>query len=391
MLLNSLFFCNNYRILDTGTIFFQQSLQPKRTLRQVLWSALIYRLINRMSLFQDWANDAPRGCAIPSESEMVRFRRWLLLRAKKGGTIFSGAHQCMGLKRFLTTMEEVLNDIEVLCKEVAGAASVKEVHSALSRVANVGSFFAWQITCDLIESKVVNFGEDDWASLTCGSELGLKYIFGDKCCEGNKVSLAQLLREKQEVAYTKSLKLKFPKVNGAYLSLKDMEHALCEFYKYVQFSREGTGRVRLYSPLTDKGSALKKRGLDNTDASKKKGVEDKDASKKMRSSELNQPRPSNAEPQQSSKPNQPEPHRPLPRSGPEPSCSSVPSQPVTKPAVQPATKPAVQPTSQQGPKPSRRAASQCTMTDGFAWRCRERIAEGVSEMYCTKHHADPTP
>ena len=39
------------------------------------------------------------------------------------------------------------------------------------------------------------------------------------------------------------------------------------------------------------------------------------------------------------------------------------------------------------PLRSRRALLRCSYTDGHSWRCAERVADGMSELFCAKHHS----
>ena len=102
-------------------------------------------------------------------------------------------------------------------------------------IPNVGDFFAWQIICDSLESKILGWNTDNqWACLGPGAKNGLRRIF---CLETTRGELkhTRLLRDLCNPKGSKSgfakLGVKFPAFLLKELSLKNVEHALCEYDK----------------------------------------------------------------------------------------------------------------------------------------------------------------
>ena len=60
---------------------------------------------------------------------------------------------------------------------------------------------------------------------------GIEHIFGKK--ETNHLEKARLLRDMQHSAF-KALGVNFPWFHGRKITLKNFEHALCEFHKYSE-------------------------------------------------------------------------------------------------------------------------------------------------------------
>jgi len=257
--LRELFFCNIYREIDRGTEFFHRHLQRMNgpnVVRKALWASVIYRLANRVRTFKAWGTNRnrkhgfhPTSSFIPSEAEISYFRRFLQRKMANYDTVFTAAHQCMGLKRYLDTIRFLIRNMDDLTRLILQATSMREIHAILRRIHNVGGFFAWQITCDLIEAEPVDLGcfsQDEWACFGLGSAHGLRYIFGNQYKNSQKVEHAQLLQRVQHTAFTECLGVLFPKWHGKYLTLKNMEHALCEFFRYTKWAFEGAGRPRVY-------------------------------------------------------------------------------------------------------------------------------------------------
>lgn len=233
-----------YRELDRGTQYFRANLIHHRSnspssengfkLEDVLWDSLCYRLINKIETFESYGR-------IPCREEWKDFeRRTLESLWNNNEIVFTGAHQSMGKHRYLTTMTSLWKQdgklINDLATKILSAANLKSCYHALLQVENVGKFLAWQVLCDLLESHVIPFSEDDWVQLGPGGVNGLNLIFG-KSLPGRgdrsekPLKKTMLLRRIQGEVYG-ALELAFPRFLAREMTLKNIEHALCEFCKY---------------------------------------------------------------------------------------------------------------------------------------------------------------
>ena len=103
----------------------------------------------------------------------------------------------------------------------------------------MGNFFAWQILCDLLESRVLGANTDNqWACLGPGAGNGLRKLFPLDSSSKGELKLTRLLRnicalDGDSSAYSR-MGQTFPAFLGKPLSLKNIEHALCEFDKYFR-------------------------------------------------------------------------------------------------------------------------------------------------------------
>jgi hypothetical protein len=199
-------------------------------LEEVLWDSFCYRLLNKIETFERYGR-------IPNRSEWEDFVA-SILEPMWGNKeiVFTGAHQNMGKDRYLATIESLWQNDGAFVKELASQIStspdLESCYDIVLQVNNVGKFFAWQVVCDLLESRVIRFSEDDWVKLGPGAVNGLKLIFGDDSV-GNKNHIKQcvLLREMQHQMYD-ALGLEFPRFIDRDMTLKNIEHSLCEFAKY---------------------------------------------------------------------------------------------------------------------------------------------------------------
>lgn len=143
----------------------------------------------------------------------------------------------MGRDRYLDTIESLLKEdgklLKKLTVEISSAKDLQSCYKTLLKVKNVGKFLSWQVLCDLLESHVIPFSEDSWVKLGPGAIGGLKSIFGESISGKDILQKSKTLRKMQRDVFY-ALGIEFPKFIGRDLTLKNIEHALCEFCKYKE-------------------------------------------------------------------------------------------------------------------------------------------------------------
>jgi hypothetical protein len=226
------FYCNMYRELDRGTQYFRANLIHHRSrtgvnyeLEEVLWDSICYRLVNKIETFE-------RHGRIPCREEWEEFVHGTFQPLwDSDNVVFTSAHQNMGKDRYLATMNSLWENDGKLVKDMASdlsdARDLKSCYNVLRQVNNVGKFLAWQVVCDLVESRVIPFSEDDWVQLGPGAISGLKAIF-PSVNGRDLVDKSILLRQLQDKVY-QALGITFPRFLDREITLKNIEHALCEF------------------------------------------------------------------------------------------------------------------------------------------------------------------
>ena len=258
--LSSKWFTNMYRELDRGTMYLRNQLNQtdlkgvtidkdnidRNLVSKILLKSVVYRLINKLETFMDFGG-------VPDIETLNFFLKFLRDKKKEGSVIFTAAHQVMGFDRLVKSINHLKKNIENLSSELVSAAqkrSLKMCQTVILTIPNIGNFFAWQIMCDLIEVKVLGrITDNQWACLGPGAKNGLRRIF---CLETTRGELrhTRLLRDLCRSKGSKSgfakLGLQFPVILHKDLSLKNVEHALCEYDKYFRFALEQPTRDRSY-------------------------------------------------------------------------------------------------------------------------------------------------
>ena len=260
-------FTNMYRELDRGTQYFRKNIMDttmadhkiskdidERIIRKVLFKSIVYRLINEVKTFQAYGG-------IPDREDMKSFIEFLEVRHREPGSkVFTAAHQNMGLRRLLETFKFVSKNVKDLAAGIAKHAknrSLRGVNEVLLSISNVGGFFSWQILCDLLEARILGENCDNqWTCLGPGAKNGLRRLFTQEKLPTTKGELkfTRLVRDLCAPSGSKSgyeaLNIKFPTFLDKPLSLKNVEHALCEYDKYYRSAQEVQIKERQYTENT---------------------------------------------------------------------------------------------------------------------------------------------
>ena len=201
---SSKWFTNIYRELDRGTMYLRHQLNTdlkefsmdkdnidKNLVSKILFKSIIYRLINKVETFMDFGG-------VPDTDTFPKFMEFLHKKKSERCVIFTAAHQVMGFKNLLITLDYLVQEIGNLTSKLVIAAqnrSTKNCHAVLLKIPNVGGFLEWQILVDLLESKVLGLNTDNqWACLGPGAKNGLGRIFG-KVTTREELDLTHLLRD----------------------------------------------------------------------------------------------------------------------------------------------------------------------------------------------------
>ena len=306
--LRNFYFCNVYRELDRGTSYFHSqilnrwdkfgpNISQAKWIEIVLWASYCYRLVNRVESFMDCTGKLPKGetpsltsrfNGIPALEEWPVFRG-LVIKCQKGdgrarvSKFFTGAHQTCNFSDYVHWMNEAHASegihLKLVALEVHHAAKLGDIegcHQVIAeRLKGCGDFMAWQITCDLLESKCLpkcesnNFcvlgkgakgilpisGEYSYSftyfPLSCNSTIsllkllaaGIEEIFfqGRSSHRCDYMQYVKQLVGSQDLVFeelsSNGMHLNFPRWRNKPLTAKEIEHALCEFSKFQRIER----------------------------------------------------------------------------------------------------------------------------------------------------------
>jgi len=261
-------FTNIYRELDRGTAFLKRNLHETvfrsrklepltgnnhiKILKRILLKCFSYRLVNRLDTFLEFGKLPDVG----DYEEWVTFLRYKYQLEGQESIIFTRAHQNNGLERYFKTMEFVKANLTSMAKELQNAAKERSLETCffiIKDVPGVGKFMSWQILCDLLELRQLGECTDNqWTCLGPGARNGLRRIFKEDLKD--ELSLTRQLRNlcqaSGETSAYEAMELDPPLLLGKEVSLKNIEHALCEFDKYVRFAMGQGVRQRRFNSST---------------------------------------------------------------------------------------------------------------------------------------------
>jgi hypothetical protein len=239
-LLSSLHFPNVHREDDLGTVYFHEQ-TASCTPGEVLWYAYAYRLLNRIETFE---RHGGLRTAAPRRRSLDRWYVALEKDLAAGIPVSTGRHFVPGFQRYVELTGYVLEHRRELERAVLAAETLEAACAAVRTVPHVGTFFSWQITCDLLEARVVPFDEDDWAEFGPGASNALHMMeSGVSCADyvwGQPPSPRRVAELRPYADWLVASQEGFLPAGfgGPRVTLKNAEHGLCEYLRYV---RAGAG------------------------------------------------------------------------------------------------------------------------------------------------------
>lgn len=252
-------FTNVYREIDRGTIWLKNHVLDKFAGddRELLFQITVYRLLNRVETFESVG-----GVPTLKDYDRKKFRDALFVLRDAGERVFTSAHLTCPthtagrakIDEYLIAIDDMLTKFNSIFDEIKAAPSLKEVFQALNRIHCVGAFIAYEVCIDLMTSGVVPFDEDNWVNAGPGAKVGIDLIFPNRKLTSYEAAIHKLRWSQKD--HFKRLGLDFHYLNGKELTLRNIEHSLCEFAKMTKLSW-GMGKARMkFVPTTDTGHDL---------------------------------------------------------------------------------------------------------------------------------------
>jgi len=232
-------FCNVYRELDRGTIWYRENVVPTAAdFPDLLWRTIVYRLVNNVKIFE-LVPPAPRECW---QAMVGQMRELGIKPYTPAHTTFSWAGEPhTRLERFALVLERLDTSFLTLAEAIETAESLEYVSLVLKGQFGIGPFLSLQIFRDLILARAIPFNDNDWTEIGPGCAWTLKEVFGQQRPSSWRPAVHMLAYRAEEALRERGT----PLLRGEPPSLNDVEHCLCELGKYVKFS-QGRGRRRIY-------------------------------------------------------------------------------------------------------------------------------------------------
>ncbi|MBI2103117.1 hypothetical protein HYT55_04710 [Candidatus Woesearchaeota archaeon] len=254
---------NMYRELDKCTVYIIDKLKNIKDRKTILLNVIFYRFFNLMSLYEDL------GISPFSQLDSNLKDKLLITfnELRKTRPIFNNAYLISsggkGIKH-----EHILNnlsqiDLDLLIKNIDNSRTTEESFSHLVALPMVGPFLACEMWTDLTYFNWFKqkWTDNDFVNIGPGAKWGLEILHGKLSKRELNEKLYHLynIQKKilptvhqelgqelswQEIAYKQAYS------NYPFLSITNIEGALCEFRKYWRLG-DGKGKKRYFRFLID--------------------------------------------------------------------------------------------------------------------------------------------
>ena len=233
-------FTNVFRQLDRTTKDLCARLQELRTSNKILVfsNIVIFRLFNRTETYDELFRNGL------CEEWNCRYATKILENYKKrGNKVFTGAYMVTGgslngkgrskISMICEAIDDILRDTDTLLKN----KTIQDMVGALREYNTVGGFVAYELATDMRHTTILHNAPDimTWANPGPGARRGLNRIHDRPL--PSRVSEEQMVQE-MRIILDHSMRKR--KSHVPQLEMRDIEHSLCEFDKYMRvFNKEG--------------------------------------------------------------------------------------------------------------------------------------------------------
>lgn len=248
--LGSFAFTNVYRELDRGTLYYFDKVLPLLnnmrddrgfTERALLVGTILYRFFNRWQTWEEVIAPALKQHGF----DWDKIEEGLRLYKDGGEPVFTSAHMVCAyhtspgsdkINKVIRFLRHIDAEAGSLLTCLRHAGSPFEAWRQLTLMQGIGPFNAYEVYSDFMYTPgFLPYQEDDWANAGPGAQRGLKLIW-----PGRKDWTKEMyqLRDEQQEAFAR-LGLPFERIalkNGdgsvRWLTMRNVEHNLCEYFKY---------------------------------------------------------------------------------------------------------------------------------------------------------------
>lgn len=231
---------NVYREFDRGTLYVLKNIVEKsKNLPDLILNCTIYRLFNLESTF-----------------DQIGFQSWNIAwdpdpiyhRLVGQNGLFTGSfvvhsfasydkicemrgyHDSKMARILLMIQREIIPLIPEIAACIRGKSDAKYLHEKFVRVYGIGDFLAYEILTDIFYSDLADgYNEDSYVNVGPGASAGIYELTG---IEGDDEVCCAIIQELSDLSWTR-LDSRYPR----HLTLRNVEHTLCEYYKFVKHVR----------------------------------------------------------------------------------------------------------------------------------------------------------
>lgn len=239
-------FTNVFRKLDrVSRYYIYEVYRPNqhKTVQQIVFNTILFRAFNwppTWELHGGWKANIwdPKG--IKRKLKAAKDKK---IQVFTGAYIITNAGQSKSKINYVVdSLTEIFLDRNALTSAILAENSLENCVGVLIAYPTLGKFTAYEVACDLTYTHILKDAEDidTWANTGPGAKRGLNIIFRRKRANEEQMLLEMQWLLEQANNEHWNYKKSWP------LHLREIEHSLCEYAKYVR----GYSRSR-YNGNTD--------------------------------------------------------------------------------------------------------------------------------------------
>jgi alpha-glutamyl/putrescinyl thymine pyrophosphorylase clade 1 len=241
--LQNYFFTNVYRELDKGTVFLIRNILKIKNDNDLLFAIMVYRLFNDIDTFR----------FLMLRCKMTRYGTWDWQKASRylnayenhGNRVFTDAFTVTGVKfggfpdkirNICWLIGKLQQQVPRMVAAIKSAKSLHRIWQIFNDTQGFGRFLAYELAIDVNYSRLSNFSENDWVNAGPGCKRGIQWIWGARDPSVKWEDYIAFLQVGQEtyIARIDRLDEWYQVWPGYAMTLRGVEHSLCEFQKYAR-------------------------------------------------------------------------------------------------------------------------------------------------------------
>ncbi len=217
---------NVFRELDEPNEFLHNCIVDQGT-EVALFGSVAFRLTNRIPVHASFGG-------VPRPEQLPEWKAHFLRARAMGIPTYTRIFQTPTTDQYFETLEELVTILKPLAKDIDNSPTMRDAYYHLQRINRIRNFFAWQVTADMLEAHAMNYDENSWCYLGPGPLHAFKLMYNRSIGQKEGMLIARRLHEVQHRALANT-KIPFRLPPGyKELTLKNIEHALCEYYRWVK-------------------------------------------------------------------------------------------------------------------------------------------------------------
>ena len=268
-------YTNVYRELDRGTVWWFDNIALfapnkkqlkkemganviRRMKKEIIWKTCLYRLLDRVETFDKIG--VPELELFQREKYQEKWFGKIEKMIDDGEKVWTTAHitlqsnlQQSRLQNYKDYLNKLLDNFDKLSGNMIATNSIEQAFKLMMGQHGFGPFTSYEVVTDLAYlPHIYGYDIEEWANAGPGCWPGIRLIFPQAKNTSDYNDMMKMIRDMQKPAF-KKFDIPFWDVawKGRPLSLRNIEHSICEWRKYYAQSRK-KGRARMkFNPISD--------------------------------------------------------------------------------------------------------------------------------------------